>query len=394
MMPNFQHADWLINDDEMLWHDEELTRIKASLGESGIDLSANNAQGTEDAEAEDPAPADSTQEVAAKVQCLYGDDLGHGRVNWKNKPTHPDGPKSDLINKDSGYVVRKTSQGVNHPWEMHSVIVRSPHIMKILRQILSDYPGVSPAVDHLTLDKPFEPMFHHWDDFCQAVEQSDDFTKQHVEGFVMFLKEELAPYFEVLNNADAHGIIEHQNLWTIFAPHQLVWTDLKQHHSIGEVEQAKSDRFTGDFVVSYKQTVWDGFELKAKSGAVGIPSFTGTRAIAGLQAIPFLRKPDAADIEKVVLDRGRKFLGLLGCHYREYLGFGAFERPNEMVERPRIEWEAVRRDRNNTVNRPADVLSSRSQVVLSWMLPYGMERWEIAASLQMLTLCQRPIEKL
>uniref|UniRef100_A0A8H7N572 Uncharacterized protein n=1 Tax=Bionectria ochroleuca TaxID=29856 RepID=A0A8H7N572_BIOOC len=121
---------------------------------------------------------------------------------------------------------------------MHSVIVRSPHIMKILRQILSDYPGVSPAVDHLTLDKPFEPMFHHWDDFCQAVEQSDDFTKQHVEGFVMFLKEELAPYFEVLNNADAHGIIEHQNLWTIFAPHQLVWTDLKQHHSIGEVEQA------------------------------------------------------------------------------------------------------------------------------------------------------------
>ncbi|CAG9940105.1 unnamed protein product [Clonostachys rosea f. rosea IK726] len=289
-MPNFQHADWLINDDEMLWHDEELTRIKASLGESGIDLSANNAQGTEDAEAEDPAPADSTQEVAAKVQYLYGDDLGHGRVNWKNKPTHPDGPKSDLINKDSG-----------------------PHIMKILRQILSDYPGVSPAVDHLTLDKPFEPMFHHWDDFCQAVEQSDDFTKQHVEGFVMFLKEELAPYFEVLNNADAHGIIEHQNLWTIFAPHQLVWTDLKQHHSIGEVEQAKSDRFTGDFVVSYKQTVWDGFELKAKSGAVGIPSFTGTRAIAGLQAIPFLRKPDAADIEKVVLDRGRKFLGLLGC---------------------------------------------------------------------------------
>lgn len=347
-MPNFQLADWLISPDEMLRQDEELTRIKASLGEGGLDLLANNAQGTEDAEAEDLAPVDSTQEVAAKVQYLYGLDLGHGRVNWKAKPTHPDDPKSDLINKDSGYVVRKTSQGVNYPWEMHSVIVRSPHIMTILREILSDYPGISPAVDHLTLDRPFKPMLHHWGDFCQAVEQSDDFTKQHVEGFVIFLKEELAPYFEVLKNADAHGIIEHQNLWTIFPPHQLVWTDLKQHHSIGEVEQTTLDQFTGNFVVSYKQTVWDGFELKDKSGAVGIPSFTGTRPIAGLKAIPFLRKPDAADIEKAVLDRGRKFLSLLGCHYREYLGIGGFERPNDMLERPQIEWQAVRRDHNNT----------------------------------------------
>ncbi|CAH0052382.1 unnamed protein product [Clonostachys solani] len=332
----------LLTPDEMLPPGEEWApKSKTYLGEGGTDRPATNAKGTVDDEAEDPAPAGNTQEVAAKVQYLYGDDLGHGRVSWKAKPTHPDDPKSDLINKDSGYVVRKISQGVNHPWEMHSVIVRRPHIMKILRQILSDYPGVSPVVDHLKLDSPFKPMFHHWDDFCQAVEQSDDFTKQHVEGFVALLKEELAPYFEALENADSHNIIEHQNLWTIFAPHQLVWTDLKQHHSIGELMRTDLDPVTGAFFVVYNQTAWDGFTLTSESGVVRIPAFTGTSAITGLAAVPLLRKPDAGDITKVVLDRGRKFLGLLGCHYREYLGFGSSEWRADMLGRPQVEWEAV-----------------------------------------------------
>lgn len=266
-------------------------------------------------------PNDS-QYASVRIQVLYGLELPHGRIDWKREPMHPDKPAQELIDQEAGYVVRKTTNGVDSPWQVHSIIVRSPHIMKVLRDVLADYPGISPEVDSLTLSSPFEPIFHRWTDLCQAIDASDQLTKDHIKGFAELLEDELGIFFQVLRDADMHGIIDHKNLWTVFVPNELVWWDNKQHHSIGRVLQTITHKMTGDFIVSCQQTVWDGFQLKAKTESLKIPAFSGTCPIAKLNIVPLSRQPDADQIKAIVLNRGRKFLGLLGCHYREYLGFG------------------------------------------------------------------------
>lgn len=278
----------------------------------------------------------STGAGAAQAQVLYGREIGRGLIEWDSEPLHPDVPEP--IDGGAGYVVRKISEGTKSPWKVHSIVIQSSYIMKILRKVLIDYPGVSPALDKLTLESPFKPMLHRWGDFCQAIESSDKITQNHIAGFVKILKTELNPCFRVLQDADKHQVIDLEHLWVIFPPGELVWWDLKQNHCVGRVLETWYDLCTGEFCIRYEQLVWDGFALKPQAKDMNIPPFTGTRPIPELNVVPLTRKPNHDQIRDIVLDRGSKFLGLCGCHYKQYLGLG--ETKQDRYGAPR--WEAVR----------------------------------------------------
>lgn len=326
-------ADWLSHhpDSSLPIDKERVARLRTYVhGTGGSDRDTTQHVRADDATASSP-----------KAQVVYGTDTRLGLIDWKREPLYPDNPWGNILDPDAPYVVRKVSRGgPGSPWELHSIIVQSPHIMGILRTALADYPGVSPAVDNLTLDAPFKPIFHRWADLRRAVSEADPVARQHTDGLISLWKEELAVYFQALHDADTHGIIEHSHLWIIFIPGEPVWWDMKQHHSVGKIVRTAVDGFTGDFKVLYKQTAWDGFALRAEAQSLDVPAFAGTESIKDLNAVPLSRKPDTDDIRATVLERGKKFMGLLGCHYREYMGWGLTRhpRPHEDEEN---QWEAV-----------------------------------------------------
>ncbi|KAI1087279.1 P-loop containing nucleoside triphosphate hydrolase protein [Rostrohypoxylon terebratum] len=254
-----------------------------------------------------------------RVQELYGQETSED-IDWQDTPHYPgkDTPKSP---SDIGLVVRKVSRGPQSPWKIHSIIVRSPQVMSILQATLEGYPGISLALDELTLISPFRPILHRWGKFCQEINSTDSLIKDHTSGFTKIVEEELAPYRKILSEANDHGVIEHGNLWIIFVPGEFVWWMLKQNHCIGKVIETQTDS-NSNFVIKYEQKVWNGFSLENEVGILCISPFTGTRPITELTAIPLLRKPDVEDVRVEALERGKKFLGLTGCHYREYLGLG------------------------------------------------------------------------
>ncbi|OTA94097.1 hypothetical protein M434DRAFT_384647 [Hypoxylon sp. CO27-5] len=317
-----------------------------------------------------------TDAIPAKEQVLYGDESCGITDDWQDEPRRERELKTY---SDAGYLVRKTSKNGNGPWKIHSIVVQSHRIMEILRCSLDGYPGVSPALDTMTLFSPFESMFHRWDEFCRAIESADEKVKRHIDGFFRIFEKELKPHFKILQDANKHGVIEHDHLWTIFGPNELIWWDIKQNHSIGRVLYTKKVS-KGSFEIHCKQIVWDGFTLQDEECVLCICPFTGSRPVAEMYVVPLSRKPDGTTIKEVVLQRGKKFLALAGCHYRifvwiyrqfiqlhrhfirsghyrEYLGLGLVKRQHkedydeEAQDRP--QWDGVRNRQESQAIDPA-----------------------------------------
>lgn len=278
----------------------------------------------------------------ARSQVVYGiRNPDSERIDWYEQPPHEDESDSitNIVDGEAAYVVRKVSDGRNCGWYIDSIIIQSPHIMKILRDVLADYPDISPAVPHLTLTSPFKELLHRWADFGKAIVSAGGPMMQHTAGLVEILEGELAVFIQALRNADEHGTIEHGHLWTIFVPNQLVWWDLKDHHCVGKLLRTEVNSRSGAFHALCEQTIWDGSALKSDKVDIKIPRFDGTRPIAELKAIPFSRKPNMDQIREAVIQRGKKFLSLLGCQHREYLGL-AESRFADDFDRSR--WHTVR----------------------------------------------------
>ncbi|KAI0888962.1 P-loop containing nucleoside triphosphate hydrolase protein [Annulohypoxylon maeteangense] len=278
-----------------------------------------------------------TGTIPAKEQVLYGEEIGHGFFRWQDEP--PRGAKHEHNSKgydDAGYLVRKTSNGGNAPWTVHSIVVQSPHIMEILRRCLDGYPGVSPALDTIKLQSPFEPMFHRWGEFRRAIELADENVKRHIDGFVKVLEKELMPYFKILQDADKHGVIEYSHLWLLFGPNEAVWWDLQRNHVVGKVLDTYQQE--SQFSILCKQRIWDGFALQDQVCQLCVCPFTGSRPIAELNVVPLSRKPNGIAIREAVLKRGEKFIALTGCHYKEYLGLGMAKK-QQMEDKP--QWDGI-----------------------------------------------------
>lgn len=278
----------------------------------------------------------------AQAQVLYGQEIDSHYIKWHSEPFHPDEPEPEVIDEGAGFVVRKISAGPQSPWKVHSIVVQSPYIMRILRKALADYPGISPQLEKLTLHSPFHSMFHRWNEFVEAIERSNDYTKDLITGFVAILKTELDPYFHVLKDANDHCVIEHENLWIMFPPGELVWWDLKRNHCVGRVIETRYNKRDGEFDIFYEQRVWNGTALESKKKIISIPGFTGMRPIPELNAVPLTRKPDSLEIRELLLERGKKFLRLAGCHHKQYLGLGKSKRTIHSPPHSPPQWEAVR----------------------------------------------------
>lgn len=274
--------------------------------------------------------------AAAQAQVLYGREISRGLIEWEVEPFHPEVPEP--IDEGAGYVVRKISEGTKRPWKTHSIVIQNSNIIRVLRTALAGYPGISPALDKLTLRSPFQPMLHRWDTFRQAVDASEQFTKNLIVGFVDVLETELGFYFRVLHDADKHHVISHEHLRVVFPPGELVWWDLKQHHCVGKVLETWYNCRTEQFCIKYEQIVWDGISLSPVAQTLEIPLFTGTRPISELNAVPLRRKTEEREIRRIVMERGSKFLGLTGVRYKEYLGLG-------LTQSCPPQWKAVRLSR-------------------------------------------------
>lgn len=118
-----------------------------------------------------PATAEKLVEegMSCEAKSLYeGPRKCECCINWVDKTAEEVEEAKVLTTKVHGDAAVLTRQRNGHggedPFMLHSVVIQSPLLKRTLQKVLKDYPGVSPELDEVEFEAPFEPLFHRWDD--------------------------------------------------------------------------------------------------------------------------------------------------------------------------------------------------------------------------------------
>ena len=231
--------------------------------------------------------------------------------------------KSRAEHGDYALVVRKTGHGGDDAWKIQSITVFSPYILDLFRIALQDYPGIATALDRVELDAPFEPLLHRWVLLDAGLKEDKDLkARNHFNLFRQVVEPVLEPHLRAAAECREHGVIPYESVWTIFPPGSLVTWEADGQSNIGKMEEAGTawTMCGPTYQVACDQVDWNGEVFGFAKKTVKIQSYEGTRPVTELSIIPLDLKPNAAELKKAHIQRGRDFEALHGYHFKAYEG--------------------------------------------------------------------------
>ena len=107
---------------------------------------------------------------------------------------------------------------------LHSIVIQSPLLKKVLGVVFKDYEGITTTLDRLEFEYPFEPFVHRWGKFNEVREaETDPETRRHFDLLWETLATELKKNLERRDDLLANGVMTYSLLWTIYEPRTLVY---------------------------------------------------------------------------------------------------------------------------------------------------------------------------
>ena len=275
-----------------------------------------------EADEKDPALKDAPPGSICDVKSLYqGPEDNQGRAQWVDK--YPEDAEEAAENEETekyALIARKKKcfDG-RRKFDIDSIIVHSPELKEILGRVFKDYPGISCELHRLVFSAPFEQFVHRWTEFTAELESAKPGkAKEHLELLHSLLKEELKDTIKALEDYVVHGIITYQHLWVIFQPGAIVYT------TQGGTPKALS--FSNGYYtktncgpcyqLSLQAVGWGGSSFGRSTEYIQIYSWTGTRPIKDLHALPLSLHPKEEAIRSSLIERGRKYESLAGYHFK------------------------------------------------------------------------------
>ena len=81
------------------------------------------------------------------------------------------------------------------------------------------------SLDRLVFEAPFEPFVHRWGELLEfAKKKHDEKTTQDLDLLLGILKEELKDTIKAFEDFVTQGVIDWQNLWTVFQPGAILFS--------------------------------------------------------------------------------------------------------------------------------------------------------------------------
>jgi len=136
-----------------------------------------------------------------------------------------------------------------------------------------------------------------------------------------------------------NGETSYELLWALFKPNTIVYTTcLDTEKSLCFRFDMGEERTTAAgiayFHMECRYLDSDGAVFGEVSAALGIAKFAGIKRIANLAAFPLAYHPRRSEMRTSLVNRGRRFVSLLGVHHLQYYGNGFFMEKGEVVEVP------------------------------------------------------------
>lgn len=187
--------------------------------------------------------------------------------------------------------------------------INSTHLKDLLKGVVTSYPGVSFDTQRISLDAPYEVLFHYRKEIEAAgskFEQGSE-ASAHYNVLIEWINDHFKETIAETENLLERGLVTFEHLWTIFRPGSLVYGTVFGKPRAFEVRSyASSCRPKGLYV--YGDYVdFDGDDFGKRSMNRFIPAFFGSRAIQELPTFPLSWHKNQTAMEKLLIERGRQF---------------------------------------------------------------------------------------
>jgi hypothetical protein len=146
----------------------------------------------------------------------------------------------------------------------------------------------------------------------------DKNTREHLTVLHDILQEEIGTQIKEFEDYVLNGVITFETLWMIYQPGSMIFAAHSGPLSAFEVEDtAYVETQCGKFLKIWADCVdWDGKKFGRCSEKILIPSFSGTKKITSLKAVPLALHEQKEELVAQLIERGKKFETLGGYCYK------------------------------------------------------------------------------
>lgn len=299
-------------------------------GKSDGKLAENGAK-EEDKEEDDGVHYDPGMKSGLKH--LYsGKEDKKGRFQWQDKIPEDIGDPVENDETAKWALLVRNVKVYNDPrrvLSVHSIVVQSPLLKKLLAGVLKNYPGVTVGLNRLEFSGKFEPLIHRWAELQAAISklghETEDqrTTKAHAELLQDVLVKEFKNMIDTSQDMKSKRVMTYEHLWTLFQPGATVFARQDGQEtamSLVETRYGQDAKGVPCFWLTCKYVDWDGAKFGTNKINLSISMYTGTRSISSLRVYPLEYHHEGEAIRTRLIERGSKTEALAGPNYRAYQG--------------------------------------------------------------------------
>ncbi|KAF4535921.1 uncharacterized protein LTHEOB_12447 [Lasiodiplodia theobromae] len=205
--------------------------------------------------------------------------------------------------------------------QLHSIVIQSAELKAVLGEVFVDYPGITTTLEELNFSKPFWEFFYRWDALVNQVEQQQDpESRKHTQLLIKTLSSQLDDIHSTARDLAQNNVITFDYLWTLFPPGTLLYSCQNAEDRFVELVRAEYVETMGmkSLNLSCKYVDWDGKAFGWKNEDIKISFFSGTLPIHDLEVYPAMYHKEEQSLRSRLLERGRVFVSLAGCHHKAY----------------------------------------------------------------------------
>lgn len=241
---------------------------------------------------------------------------------------------------------------------IHSIVVQSPLLKKLLGDVLKGYPGITADLNRLEFSGKFEPLIHRWAELQAAISkignetEEQRTTKEHADLFLNILVKEFKDLIDTSQDMISKRVMTYEHLWTLFQPGSIMFTRQDGQETALQLQSTRYGQDSGGnpcFWVVGKYVDWDGTAFGTSQINVSIKYYSGTRPIVQLRIFPLDYHPKSDEVKQKLTERGAKVEELAGVNYKAYDGlawhFGEFGSKDKYQVKGRVSHFLVERVR-------------------------------------------------
>ncbi|KAI1092199.1 hypothetical protein F5B19DRAFT_483427 [Rostrohypoxylon terebratum] len=235
------------------------------------------------------------------------------------------------------------------------VDIKSKQLREALQDVIGSVKGVSlveetPKVDPKMLFLYLEDMREYMNNLKELEPEGDsrkerrkvqkwiDEKRRHLRILIKYLDTDHAETKKSLYPMLENGLITFDLLWALWKPNTLAYTTTYgsvDEPRIFKVEVAEKHYsiVRGEFYyIEGKYFEYDGKQFGYGSMSEEIPEFRGARKITSLGCYPLKYHRNETQLRKDLIERGKKFVGLGGVHYKSHHGMAYHKKKKAVIK--------------------------------------------------------------